>query len=101
MLPSLTVKPVIWDKWCDGACAYWEPTQEPDDFRPGIAIVVCYSPFQDLAPRQSLGQEDHLHEPGVCSGTLGTTFLHGSSLCGESSLGRHGFPGYDVVSPDP
>ena len=52
-LPSLTVKPVIWDKWCDGACAYWEPTQKPDDFRPGIALVVCYSPFQDL-PQDNL-----------------------------------------------
>ena len=48
MLPSLMVKPIIWDKWCDGACAFWEPTQEPDDFCPGIAQVVCYSPFQDL-----------------------------------------------------
>ena len=52
-LPSLTVKPVIWDKWCDGACAYWEPSQDPDDFRPGIALVVCYSPFQDL-PQDNL-----------------------------------------------
>ena len=52
-LPSLTVKPVIWDKWCDRACAYWEPSQEPDDFRPGIALVVCYSPFQDL-PQDNL-----------------------------------------------
>ena len=53
MLPSLMVKPVIWDKWCDGTCAYWEPSQEPDDFHPGIALVVCYSPFQDL-PQDNL-----------------------------------------------
>ena len=52
-LPSLTVKPVIWDKWCDRPCAYWEPSQEPDDFRPRIALVVCYSPFQDL-PQDNL-----------------------------------------------
>ena len=52
-LPSLMVQPVIWDKWCDGPCAYWEPSQEPDDFRPGIALVVCYSPFQDL-PQNNL-----------------------------------------------
>ena len=52
-LPSLTVKPVIWDKWCDGACAYWEPSQELDDFHPGIALVVCYSQFQDL-PQDNL-----------------------------------------------
>ena len=49
----ITVKPVIWDKWCDGPCAYWEPSQEPDDFRPRIALVVCYSPFQDL-PQDNL-----------------------------------------------
>ena len=52
-LPSLMVKPIIWDKWCDRACAFWEPTQEPDDFCPGIALVVCYSPFQDL-PQDNL-----------------------------------------------
>ena len=52
-LPTLTVKPVIWDKWCDRPCAYWEPTQQPEDFRPGIALVVCYSPFQDL-PQDNL-----------------------------------------------
>ena len=52
-LPSLMVKPIIWDKWCDRACAFWEPTQEPDDFRPGIALVVCYLPFQDL-PQDNL-----------------------------------------------
>ena len=63
MLPSLTVKPVIWDKWCDGACAYWEPTQEPDDFCPGIALVVCYSPFQDLP-------EDNLRDKETISMSL-------------------------------
>ena len=47
-LPTLMVKPPIWDKWCDGACAYWEPTQLAKDFRPGVALVVCYSPYQDL-----------------------------------------------------
>ena len=52
-LPSLTVKPVILEKWCDRPCAYWEPSQELDDFHPGIALVVCYSPFQDL-PQDNL-----------------------------------------------
>ena len=47
------VKPIIWDKWCDGACAFGEPTQETDNFRPGIAQVVCYSPIQDL-PQDNL-----------------------------------------------
>ena len=47
-LPTLTVKPTIWNKWCDGACAYWEPTQLADDFRLGVALIVCYSPYQDL-----------------------------------------------------
>ena len=53
MLPSLTVKPIIWNKWCDGACAFWEPTQEPDDFHLRITLVVCYLPFQDL-PQDNL-----------------------------------------------
>ena len=47
-LPTLTVKPTIWDKWCDGTCAYWEPTQLDKDFHPRVALVVCYSPYQDL-----------------------------------------------------
>ena len=42
-LPTLMVKPTIWDKWCDRACAYWEPTQLTEDFCPGVALVVCYS----------------------------------------------------------
>ena len=47
-LPTLTVKPTISDKWCDRTCAYWEPTQLAEDFRPRVALVVCYSPYQDL-----------------------------------------------------
>ena len=47
-LPTLTVKPTIWDKWCDGTCAYWEPTQLAKDFCPGVALIVCYSRYQDL-----------------------------------------------------
>ena len=47
-LPTLTVKPTIWDKWCDGACTYWEPTQLTKDFCPRVALIVCYSPYQDL-----------------------------------------------------
>ena len=47
-LPILTVKPMIWDKWCDRAWAYWEPTQLAEDFRPRVALIVCYSPYQDL-----------------------------------------------------
>ena len=47
-LPILTVKPMIWNKWCDGSCSQWEPTQHAGDFRPGVALVVCYSPYQDL-----------------------------------------------------
>ena len=55
-LPTLMVKPTIWDKWCDGACAYWEPTQLAEDFHPGVALVVCYSPYQDL-PQDSLREK--------------------------------------------
>ena len=47
-LPTLMVKPTIWDKWCDGTCAYWEPTQLAEDFHPGVVLVVCYSLYQDL-----------------------------------------------------
>ena len=55
-LPTLMVKPMIWDKWCDGACAYWEPTQLAKDLRSGVALVVCYSPYQDL-PQDSLQEK--------------------------------------------
>ena len=55
-LPTLTVKPTIWDKWCDRTCAYWEPTQLAEDFRPGVALIVCYSPYQDL-PQDSLREK--------------------------------------------
>ena len=47
-LPTLTVKPTIWDKWCDGPRAFWEPTQWAEDFPPKVALMVCYSPYQDL-----------------------------------------------------
>ena len=55
-LPTLMVKPTIWDKWCDGACAYWEPTQLAEDFCPRVALIVCYSPYQDL-PQDSLREK--------------------------------------------
>ena len=55
-LPTLTVKPTIWDKWCDRACAYWEPTQLAEDFRPRVALIVCYSLYQDL-PQDSLREK--------------------------------------------
>ena len=62
-LPTLTVKPTIWDKWCDRSCAYWEPTQLPEDFRPRVALVVCYSPYQDLL-------QDNLQEKKTISLSL-------------------------------
>ena len=55
-LPTLMVKPTIWDKWCDRNCTYWEPTQLAEDFHPGVALVVCYSPYQDL-PQDSLREK--------------------------------------------
>ena len=55
-LPTLMVKPMIWDKWCDRACAYWEPTQLAEDFPPGVALIVCYSLYQDL-PQDSLREK--------------------------------------------
>ena len=42
-LPTLTVKLQIWDKWCKEPYMLWEPTQLAGDFRPGIALVICYS----------------------------------------------------------
>ena len=55
-LPTLMVKSTIWDKWCDGACTYWEPTQLTEDFHPRVALIVCYSPYQDL-PQDSLWEK--------------------------------------------
>ena len=47
-LSILIVKPLIWDKWCKEPCAQWEPTQEAGDFLPRVALIICYSKFQDL-----------------------------------------------------
>ena len=47
-LPTLTVKPQIWDKWCKEPYTLWEPTQLTGDFRPGVALVICYSRHHDL-----------------------------------------------------
>ena len=47
-LPTLTVKPQIWDKWCKEPYTLWEPTQLAGDFRPGVALVICYSRHHDL-----------------------------------------------------
>ena len=47
-LPTLTVKPQIWDKWCKEPYTLWEPTQLARDFRPGVALVICYSRHHDL-----------------------------------------------------
>ena len=55
-LPTLMVKPTIWDKWCDRSCAYWEPTQQPEDFRPRVTLLVCYLPYQDL-PQDNLREK--------------------------------------------
>ena len=52
-LPTLTVKPTILDKWCGRPHTYWEPTQVAGDFQPGVALIVCYSPYQDI-PQDSL-----------------------------------------------
>ena len=47
-LPTLTVKPQIWDKWCKEPYMLWEPTQLARDFWPGVALVICYSRHHDL-----------------------------------------------------
>ena len=47
-LPTMIVRLLVWEKWCKEPCSLWEPTQESKDFRLGIALVICYSKFQDL-----------------------------------------------------
>ena len=47
-LPTLTVKSMIWDKWCKKPCTLWAPTQLTGDFWPGVALVICYSKHHDL-----------------------------------------------------
>ena len=47
-LPTLTVKPKIWEKWCKEPCTLWEPTELAGDFQPGVALVICYSRHHDL-----------------------------------------------------
>ena len=47
-LPTMIVRPLVWEKWCKEPCSLWEPTQESKDFRLGIALVIYYSKFQDL-----------------------------------------------------
>ena len=47
-LPTLTVKPQIWDKWCKEPYMLWEPTQLAGDSQPGVALVICYSRHHDL-----------------------------------------------------
>ena len=47
-LPTLTVKPQIWDEWCKEPYTLWEPTQLARDFQPGIVLVICYSRHHDL-----------------------------------------------------
>ena len=47
-LPTMIVRPLVWRNWCKEPCTQWEPTQESKDFRLGVALVICYSKFQDL-----------------------------------------------------
>ena len=54
-LPTLTVKPQIWDKWYKEPYTLWEPTQLAGDFQPGIALVICYSRYHDLPKGKDKG----------------------------------------------
>ena len=47
-LPTLTVKLLVWEKWCKEPCMLWEPTPLSGNFRPGVALVICYSKHHDL-----------------------------------------------------
>ena len=62
-LPTLIVKPLVWDKWCEDPCAQWEPSQLAGDFWPGVALAICYSQYQDLP-------NDNLQDQMVVSMTL-------------------------------
>ena len=64
-LPTLTVKPLVWDKWCKEPCMLWEPTQLPSDFWPGVALVICYSKHHNLTK-----DKDHARSQMVISMTL-------------------------------
>ena len=62
-LPTLIVKPLVWDKWCKEPYALWEPTQLPRDFRAGVALVICFLKYQALP-------KDKLRDQMVISMTL-------------------------------
>ena len=47
-LPTMIVRPLVWEKWCKEPCMQWEPTKVSKDFWPRVALVICYSKFQDL-----------------------------------------------------
>ena len=68
-LPTMIVRPLVWEKWCKEPCIQWEPTQESRDFRPGVALVICYSKFQDLL-------EDRLWDQMAVSLTLAYVLKH-------------------------
>ena len=68
-LPTLIVRPLVWQKWCKEPCTQWEPTQESRDFWPGLALVICYLKFQDLP-------EDRLQDQMAVSMTLAYILEH-------------------------
>ena len=70
-LPTLTVKPLVWEKWCKEPYTQWEPTQLPGHFQPGVALVICYSKYHDL-PKD----KDNLRDQMVVSMTLTYVLEH-------------------------
>ena len=68
-LHTMNVRPLVWEEWCKGPCMQWEPTQESKDFWPGVALVICYSKFQDLP-------ENKLRDQMMVSMTLAYVLEH-------------------------
>ena len=72
-----------------------------DDFRPGIALVVCYSPFQDLP-------QDNLRDKKTISMSLVyvpehwilPSFMEAAYVVNRARDAKDS-PWYDVVGPDP
>ena len=48
-LHTIVVLPKIWLKWCEANCTQWEPNDLPRNFRPGVALVVCQTPYHNKA----------------------------------------------------
>ena len=44
-LPTIVVPPKVWLKWTEPNNTQWEPNEHAGNFWPGIALVVCRTPY--------------------------------------------------------